>query len=349
MEEINRKLLKMEEMVLRSAFLHARCFPPGALLTPSGAPPPQMLQGWRIICFCLFIPWSLQWFLLAVVFYLLLCRRCICLLFLTASFCLLPSEEQTVSGWHPCWLRSAVLTQSGPGSSFSGRSSVQDLMVCPLHHDTAFPAHPLLSVLAMCSFSPNSPQSHLPDTSLSPPQTLSKTHQSWAPRPSSRPFLLTPVIHPDSNIHTHCSFGSGEWLLLPCLIGGHLPVYLFNWRAPTWHLRVSPGSPPLWSLSGLHHLPKLRQTGSFCFLCLPEEFYPRVPLASGLSSHGDAFRLALLPPFIWVILQEIPNLHYRFTSQGNQSWPVQPQGMGSASVLHYIGSNCERADSSTRI
>lgn len=154
MEEINRKLLKMEEMVLRSAFLHARCFPPGALLTPSGAPPPKMLQGWRIICFCLFIPWSLQWFLLAVVFYLLLCRRCICLLFLTASFCLLPSEEQTVSGWHPCWLRSAVLTQSGPGSSFSGRSSVQDLMVCPLHHDTAFPAHPLLSVLAMCSFSP---------------------------------------------------------------------------------------------------------------------------------------------------------------------------------------------------
>ena len=198
-------------------------------------------------------------------------------------------------------------------------------------------------------FLPYSPQSRPPDTSLSPPQTLSKTHQSWALRPSSRPFLLTPVIHPGSNIRAHCSFGSGEWLLLPCLIRGHLPVYLFNWRTPTWHLRVSPGSPPLWSLSGLHHLPKLRRTGSFCFLCLPEEFYPRVPLASGLSSHGDAFRLALLPPFVWVILQEIPNLRYRFTSQGNQSWPVQPQGMGSASVLHYIGSNCERADSSTRI
>ena len=42
MEEINRKLLKMEEMVLRSAFLQPPGFPPGALLIPSGSPPPWL-------------------------------------------------------------------------------------------------------------------------------------------------------------------------------------------------------------------------------------------------------------------------------------------------------------------
>lgn len=225
----------------------------------------------------------------------------------------------------------ALLSQVGPPSR---------TWSCPLRHDTVFLAHPLLSIWLRCSFSPT-----LSRVVFLTPASILPRHLARHTRPG-----LWGQFQAISPCSCHSPRLQHSYTLQLWLRGWWVaPLTLFNWKTPTCLSWVSPGSPPLWSLSGLHHLPKLRRTGSFCFLCLPEEFYPRVPPASGLSSHGDAFRLALLPPFIWVLLQEIPNLRYRFTPQGNQSWPVQPQEIGSASVLHYIGSNCERADSSTRI
>ena len=260
------------------------------------------LPGWNAagledhLMLCLLIPWSLQWFLCAAV-----------ILFTPVSqihlFAFPQSRLLSAAIWGADCLgltplpteRSALLTQSGPGPSPAGRAPGQDLGVCP-HQGTAFPDHPLLSVLATLQSVPYSQQSRLPATSPNPPDTWQNTlvlgseaqFQDISP-PSCHPLQLLGVA----------------------------PLTLFNWRTPTCLSWVSPGSPPLWSLPGLHHLPKLRQTQSFCFLCLLEEFSPRAPPASVLSSHGDAFRLTLLPPFVWVILWQIPNLHYRFTPQGD--------------------------------
>ena len=123
-----------------------------------------------------------------------------CLHFLTVSFCYDPIWGPGCPWSHPCSLRSPVLTQKGPASTFSDRSPFRDLMVCPLHHGTAFPGHLLLSILAMLLSVSYSQQSDrgLPDTTCqSSPDTEERTQaqgsaalfQAISPRPCHQPDL----------------------------------------------------------------------------------------------------------------------------------------------------------------
>lgn len=233
MEEINRKLLKMEETVLRSAFLHARCFPPGALLTPSGSPPPKMLQGWRIICFCLFIPWSLQWFLLAVVILFTPVSQVHLFAFSHSQF--LPAA---IWGADCLWLTPLLIAECCPYSEWSRlfflrwvlRPGPDGLSSASWH---CLPGSSLLSVLAMCSFSPTLRRVVLLTPASVLPRHLAR-HTSpglWGPVPGHFSSLLSSTQAP-TFVHTAAlGVGSGSsylvWLedtyLFTCLIGGHLP------------------------------------------------------------------------------------------------------------------------------
>ena len=202
MEEINRKLLKMEEMVLRSGFFQPTGLSPWGLLIPSGSPAPWP-EGCRAggSSDALFAH-SMKPPVIAVrsgnFIYSCVAGTSVCFSSQPAFVCCPVRSRLTplpTAECRPHSVAQALLWQEGPG---------RDLVLCP-HQRAAFPGHPLLSVLATLQFVPYSRESRLPATSPNPPQSLAE-HTSPGLRPSARPFLLPPVIH--------CSFwGSSSYLV----------------------------------------------------------------------------------------------------------------------------------------
>ena len=212
MEEINRKLLKMEEMVLRSAFLQP---PAGALLIPSGSPPPWLKRCRAGGSSDALFAHSMKPPVIPVrsgnFIYSCVTDTSVCFSSEPAFVrCHLRSRLSRADTPADCGVPSllrvaqALLPQEGPPARTWGSVLIRALPSWIIPSSPFWPRCSLSPTLSRAVFLPPAPT--LP--------TLGRTHRSWALRPSSRPFLLPPVIR--------CSFWG--WLLSPCLIGEHLPV-----------------------------------------------------------------------------------------------------------------------------